>query len=85
MLTEKAYGLLDDAILAADEKPFFLMIAPSAPHADIQMGDGEAKFDAPVSAARHQHLFSEEKVPRTKNFNPEEVGDGQDCVERLRD
>jgi hypothetical protein len=35
VLAEKAYRLLDDAVAAAN--PFFLTIAPSAPHADIQM------------------------------------------------
>lgn len=31
------------------------------------------EFGAPVSAKRHQNLFSDEVVPRTDNFNPDLV------------
>jgi hypothetical protein len=77
VLAQKAYGLLDEAVAAG--KPFFLTAAPVAPHCDIQMNstiqDPYHKFDfgPPVSAKRHEHLFMDEKVPRTKNFNPDEV------------
>jgi arylsulfatase A-like enzyme len=69
VLARKAYGLLDEAVNA--NKPFFLMIAPSAPHADIQNNSGTLTFDAPVSAPRHAHLFKDVKVPRSANFNPD--------------
>ncbi|KAJ0417558.1 arylsulfatase [Aspergillus carlsbadensis] len=75
VLAEKAYRLLDDAVAA--ENPFFLTIAPSAPHANIQMSgsildpDPVFVFDAPVSAKRHEHLFEDVVVPRGKNFNPD--------------
>jgi arylsulfatase A-like enzyme len=68
---------LDDAVAAAN--PFFLTIAPSAPHADIQMSgsildpDPVFVFDAPVSAKRHEHLFEDVVVLRGKNFNPDHV------------
>jgi hypothetical protein len=77
ILAQKAYTLLDTAVHA--EKPFFLTIAPSAPHADIQMNGSILDenplfvFDAPVSAKRHENLFKNVKVPRTKNFNPDHV------------
>jgi hypothetical protein len=77
VLAEKAYRLLDDAVAAAN--PFFLTIAPSAPHADIQMSgsildpDPVFVFDAPVSAKRHEHLFEDVVVLRGKNFNPDHV------------
>ncbi|KAJ5825997.1 arylsulfatase [Penicillium riverlandense] len=76
VLTQKAYSLLDEAVSA--EQPFFLTIAPSAPHADIQMSgsildpDPVFLYGAPVSAKRHEHLFEDVKVPRTKNFNPDQ-------------
>ena len=83
VMAEKAYSLLEEAVLAAsfaeEQKPFFLTIAPSAPHADIQMTgsildpDAVFTFDAPVSAERHRHLFQDEKVKRTPNFNPDKV------------
>ncbi|KAL5341218.1 arylsulfatase [Aspergillus crustosus] len=75
VLAQKAYRLLDEAVEA--ENPFFLTIAPSAPHADIQMSgsildpDPVFVFGAPVSAKRHEHLFEDVVVPRSKNFNPD--------------
>ncbi|KAI1391544.1 Arylsulphatase [Hypoxylon trugodes] len=80
VLAEKAYGLLDDAVEAG--KPFFLVAAPIAPHANVEMNltsDGSHdlkdlpfEFTEPVPAERHKHLFQDEKVPRTANFNPDE-------------
>lgn len=79
VLAQKAYNLLDKAMRDSHSRPFFLTIAPSAPHANIQMNGSILddnpvfEFDAPVSAKRHQHLFQDEKVPRTSNFNPDKV------------
>ncbi|KAL3449925.1 alkaline-phosphatase-like protein [Aspergillus insuetus] len=75
VMAQKAYRLLDEAVAA--ENPFFLTIAPSAPHANIQMSgsildpDPVFIFDAPVPAKRHEHLFEDVIVPRGKNFNPD--------------
>ncbi|KAF2143973.1 uncharacterized protein K452DRAFT_306619 [Aplosporella prunicola CBS 121167] len=70
LLAEKAYGFLDDAVQA--DRPFFLTIAPVAPHANVAKGsDGKNKFTEPIPAKRHEHLFKDVKVPRTPNFNPE--------------
>ena len=77
VLAQKAFRLLDEATHA--RKPFFLTIAPSAPHVNIEMNgnpfgdDYEVKFSAPVAAERHRHLFEDVKVPRTENFNPDVV------------
>lgn len=79
VLAQKSYDLLEEAVQNLHEKPFFLTVAPIAPHADIQMKgsaldpDHVFEFDAPVSAKRHQHLFEDVKVPRTANFNPDRV------------
>lgn len=76
ILASKAYGLLDDA--AKDGKPFFLAIAPNAPHSNVAPNsDGfnlsDITLSAPVSAERHKHLFKNVKIPRTANFNPKKV------------
>lgn len=77
VLAEKAFSLLDEAVHS--EKPFFLTVSPIAPHGNINMNgsilDDNPVFEhtAPVSAERHQHLFKDVKVPRTLNFNPNEV------------
>ncbi|KAH6706482.1 arylsulfatase [Leptodontidium sp. MPI-SDFR-AT-0119] len=75
VLAQKAYSLLDEAVAA--DNPFFLTIAPIAPHANIQMNGSVLddnhtfEFGSPVSAKRHEHLFKDEKVPRTTSFNPD--------------
>jgi len=87
VLAEKAYGFLEDAV--AEEKPFFLTIAPVAPHSNVKFdglpepgGKFEAEFGPPIPADRHAHLFPDAKVPRTANFNPEEPS-GVNWVQRL--
>jgi hypothetical protein len=78
ILASKAYGLLDEA--AEADKPFFLVIAPNAPHSnvgvagpDLNVTDPSAlTFSAPIPAERHKHLFKDEKVPRGASFNPKE-------------
>ncbi|OTA89840.1 hypothetical protein M434DRAFT_78839 [Hypoxylon sp. CO27-5] len=78
VLAEKALGFLDEAVEA--RKPFFLGIAPVAPHANLwspAFKDGnhsdleDIDFSPPVPAARHANLFKNAKVPRTANFNPD--------------
>ncbi|KAF2119488.1 alkaline-phosphatase-like protein [Lophiotrema nucula] len=76
VLAGKAYGFLDDAI--KEEAPFFLAIAPVAPHSNVAIesleGDVEdfvANFSPPIPQDRYKHLFKDVKVPRTENFNPE--------------
>jgi arylsulfatase A-like enzyme len=79
VLAEKALGLLDEAVHSS--KPFFLGVAPVAPHADIwspafKHGNHsdirDVVFSPPVPAQRHAHLFKGVKVPRTSNFNPDQ-------------
>lgn len=76
VLAEKAYGFLDDAL--AQEGPFFLTIAPIAPHSNVIWGNDNEKLtispawsSSPISAERHKHLFKDAKIPRKANFNPE--------------
>lgn len=69
VVAEKAYDFLDEAVVQA--KPFFLGIAPIAPHSDVQAGVRPAVMSAPAYAKRHAHLFKDYKIPRTANFNPD--------------
>ncbi|KFY03339.1 hypothetical protein O988_01570 [Pseudogymnoascus sp. VKM F-3808] len=75
VLTQKAYGLLEDAVEA--DKPFFLTLAPIGPHSNINVADlltppfDGVVFEAPIPAKRHENLFQDVKVPRTANFNPD--------------
>ncbi|KIW00572.1 uncharacterized protein PV09_07926 [Verruconis gallopava] len=73
---EKAYGFLEEA--TSHPEPWFLTVAPIAPHGNIVLGgdDGEALVttDAPKYAPRHAHLFKDYIIPRDANFNPEKQG-----------
>lgn len=87
VLAGKAYGFLEEAVEA--EKPFFLAIAPVAPHSNVEITNLEgpvediiAKFSPPIPAARHAHLFKDVKVPRTENFNPEKPS-GTNWIRKL--
>ncbi|PSN72114.1 Arylsulphatase [Corynespora cassiicola Philippines] len=88
VLAEKAYGFLNDAV--KEEKPFFLTLAPVAPHSNLKIESASdspghdlvAKMSAPIPAARHAHLFEGVKVPRTENFNPEKPS-GASWIKKL--
>jgi len=81
VLAGKALGFLDEAV--QHEEPFFLGIAPVAPHSNVNgiildlPPDEPLKepisgaFGPPIPADRHKHLFEDARVPRTPNFNPE--------------
>ncbi|KAK6062553.1 Arylsulfatase 3 [Seiridium cupressi] len=79
VLTEKALGLLDEAAIA--KRPFFLGVAPVAPHANIWAPSfvhgnhtdiRDVVFSVPVPEKKYEGLFKGIKVPRTENFNPDE-------------
>ncbi|KAH8177764.1 sulfatase domain-containing protein [Sarocladium implicatum] len=54
------------------DKPFFVALAPIAPHSNIDSNDGGPPvMTDPIPLPRHAHLFPSAKVPRTSNFNPE--------------
>ncbi|CAK7216017.1 hypothetical protein SCUCBS95973_002662 [Sporothrix curviconia] len=92
VLADKAFGFLEDAAanLRSDGTPFFLGIAPVAPHSNVEIetvsGDIDdilaARFTPPIAAKRHEHLFADVKVPRTPHFNPEQP-EGVSWVRRL--
>lgn len=71
IIAQKANGFLEEAIAA--KTPFFLVVAPVAPHSNIDVLDG-LKVTPPISAERHKDLFKDVKIPRTDHFNPEQVG-----------
>jgi arylsulfatase A-like enzyme len=76
ILKQKALNLLESAI--DQPEPFFLTIAPVAPHSNVHSNGPiipgvDLKITAPISAERHRHLFKDVKIPRTPNFNPDEV------------
>ncbi|KAL7810082.1 alkaline-phosphatase-like protein [Trichoderma aethiopicum] len=69
IVAESAQEFLQHA-LQDEIAPFFITLAPIAPHALVGEGSVGA-FDPPQVAERHQGLFPEYKIPRTPNFNPD--------------
>lgn len=75
VITEKALGLLDDAL--EGDRPFFLGVSPTAPHSNVNgsasRDRGKMAMTEPIPQEKHKDLFSDAKVPRSESFNPEEV------------
>ncbi|KAJ5644182.1 uncharacterized protein N7484_006689 [Penicillium longicatenatum] len=74
VITGKALGFLDDAL--EGDRPFFVAVAPIAPHSNVNPialeHHDSVVMDAPIPLKRHRHLFPNVKVPRTEHFNPDE-------------
>lgn len=52
--------------------PFFVGIAPIAPHSNIDANHGGPPvMTLPIPLERHAHLFPDARVPRTASFNPD--------------
>ena len=80
VIAAKAFGFLDQALKR--RKPYFLTIAPTAPHSNVNIksniidgnfSEHSVTQSPPIPAERHKHLFEDVVVPRTPNFNPDEV------------
>jgi len=80
VLSEKANGFLEEGLDAG--KPFFLAVAPIAPHSNVYLGEVDLhdpnvyknlKVSPPIPAERHKDLFPNARVPRKANFNPDKV------------
>ncbi|KUI66329.1 Arylsulfatase [Cytospora mali] len=65
VIAEKSYGFLHDALQS--ERPFFLTIAPTAPHSNVQ--DGTQSPPRPTDL--HKHLFPEAKSADNVKYNDE--------------
>ncbi|SGY80919.1 BQ5605_C009g05404 [Microbotryum silenes-dioicae] len=57
LVKEKALHMIRDA--SHQRKPFFVVIAPIAPHSHIASLSHDVRLEAPVSAPRHAHLFKD--------------------------
>lgn len=72
VITKKSLGFLDDALQG--ERPFFLAVAPIAPHSNVNGAKRDKLImTAPVPQEKHKDLFPDVKVPRTGSFNSDEV------------
>ncbi|KXZ50457.1 hypothetical protein GPECTOR_16g631 [Gonium pectorale] len=64
IIRDKALGYLNEAVAA--KKPFFMYVAPTAPHVET----AAAGWKPPTPAARHANLYANDKVsiPRGDNW-----------------
>ena len=82
-VAQTAYEFLVLALEDAEDRnrPFFLTVAPIAPHCE---GTGPAA-GPPPSAERHEHLFADYHIPRGSNFNPDDGDNGSSGASWVRD
>ncbi|KAH7313784.1 alkaline-phosphatase-like protein [Stachybotrys elegans] len=69
LLADTAYRYLEDAF-AHPDTPFFLTVAPVAPHGQLTEYP-EHWAGPPQVAERHRGLFPNYTIPRTPDFNPD--------------
>ncbi|KAK4052700.1 hypothetical protein OIV83_001987 [Microbotryomycetes sp. JL201] len=73
VIRDKAVKLIEHAS-QNQEQPFFVGIAPIAPHSHINAAThktGSFVFEAPESAPRHRHLFNDVRLDMSReSFNP---------------
>ncbi|GAA5864377.1 hypothetical protein JCM8547_005802 [Rhodosporidiobolus lusitaniae] len=86
LVAEKALRLLEDA--ANEDKPFFVGIAPIAPHSHISTVGHSDKtipmlFDIPKPHPRHAHLFQNVTLDRSRHSHNPDVPSGASWVRQL--
>ena len=74
IIASSAVDFLDEAFEA--DGPFFVGVAPIAPHSETVHSDDGIAFYDPIPADRHKNLFPDLRVPRTPNFNPDIASGG---------
>ncbi|KAK3496465.1 arylsulfatase [Neurospora crassa] len=81
VLAEKAYGFLGEAAKNVHNRPFFLGIAPIAPHSNVEprFPSSSSSSSSSDSATLHRHVI----VPRTPHFNPSSRASGVSWISRL--
>lgn len=66
IITDKATDMLKDAIQNADNTPFFIGIAPTTPHMQVQLNQS---FTEPIPPTKYADLFPDAVVPRRDSYN----------------
>lgn len=83
LIANSSVSFLDDALAAGE--PFFLGVAPIAPHSETLLADdGGVAFYDPIPAERHRNLFPDLKVPRTPHFNHDEFSQHGGFIKTLQ-
>ncbi|KAF9262348.1 alkaline phosphatase-like protein [Marasmius fiardii PR-910] len=73
VVLDKALGLLDEALdTSQNGRPFFLGIAPTAPHLEVSIVG--SRFTEPIPRKGDEKLFEDVQVPRSPSFNVKPEG-----------
>lgn len=75
VVARKAMDRLHEALQHSDD-PFFLTVAPIAPHANwvLEPEKNLSYLLEPIAAPRHQHMFTDYRIPRHNAYNAETQG-----------
>lgn len=71
LLVQKSNAMFQEAL--ASPQPFFLGIAPTAPHMEVQFN---GTFTEPIPPPQYAHLYNDTIVPRVPNYNVPVGGPG---------
>ncbi|KAI9687426.1 MAG: hypothetical protein M1820_010439, partial [Bogoriella megaspora] len=73
LLMEKTFASLDDAVVSNGTPPFFMVIAPTAPHSETTFPTNGPLpvLLPPHPATKYKNYFQNVTVPRAANFNPD--------------
>lgn len=72
LIQQKSTSMLQQA-LASPSQPFFLGIAPTAPHLEVQFN---GSFTEPLPSPEYAGSFNDSIVPRSPNYNVPVGGPG---------
>lgn len=72
LIVQKSTAMLQQA-LSSPSQPFFLGIAPTAPHMEVQLN---GSFTEPIPPPEYATIFSETFVPRVPSYNVPVGGPG---------
>lgn len=81
VLAAKAEAILRDFARDKAHRPFFLSVAPLAPH--TERSDEAGKGTPPRPAPRHQGRFADEPMPDKASFDEVDIGDKPPNIRRL--
>lgn len=81
VLAAKAEAILRDFARDKSHRPFFLSVAPLAPH--TERSDEAGKGTPPRPAPRHQGRFADEPMPEKASFDEADVSDKPGHIQRF--
>ncbi len=68
---------------APKRKPFFLSLAPLAPHGEVLEDENGLRLGGPRAAPRHEGAYASERLPQSPSLNEADVSDKPAEIEAL--